>query len=247
MALLEDPKCPVRDIYLEGTEMRYEVWKSFFGKLKLNVRITSLRLQDVVVGRDVIIMLGDVLIANKTLTKLSLIRSIGIAGLQCLCDSLGKNASIRSLELYQNDLGNELARPIGRLLKDNHNITSMDLRETLIEDEGVISLVSSLKECQGLRTLDVGNNPITDIGAENLLSLLQEHPTLIDIGLMGTLVSVDVHLQILKDCQIMQRSSLEKIDFELSEVINKLKEKEELASEQAQMINQTIEDMDNKM
>ena len=91
--------------------------------------------------------------------------------------------SLEVLDLSKNDIGNEGAREITRLIDENNTIKRMILRDCKIGSPGLQAICSALckEENVNLEFLDIRDNPIPDKHLKILLVLLYKSPNVQNI------------------------------------------------------------------
>ncbi|XP_072546295.1 protein phosphatase 1 regulatory subunit 37 [Salminus brasiliensis] len=124
-----------------------------------------------------------------------------------LVGALKKNVALQELCLCDNELNSyQDAMQLGELLKYNHTLQTLDLRNNAISDSGLEELCDGLRvEKSGLRTLVLSNNQITQHGMTHLKSVLPFLRTLatLDLG-RNNLENQGIH--ILKESLMINRS-----------------------------------------
>ena len=93
-----------------------------------------------------------------------------------LCALVEANGSALRLDLSRNKSASRLGHAVGRCLKANATLTSVQLHECDLKDEGVSALADGLRHNSGssLSVLDLASNGIGAKGAERLAALLGE-------------------------------------------------------------------------
>ena len=99
-----------------------------------------------------------------------------------LATALKGNDTLTSLNLHDNDIGDEGAKALATAMKENENIklTSLNLRANNIGDEGARAIATAMKENEKIKLtrLNLGLNAIGDEGAKALAMALLENDTL---------------------------------------------------------------------
>ncbi|KAK1735826.1 leucine-rich repeat protein [Skeletonema marinoi] len=121
---------------------------------------------------------------DATLTTLDLgSDGIGNEGVVALAGALKENTTLTTLRLGFNGIGNEGAIALADVLKENTTLTTLRLEDNDIGKEGAIALAEALKENTTLTTLHLKNNKIGNEGAIALADVLKENTTLTTLNL----------------------------------------------------------------
>lgn len=98
--------------------------------------------------------------------------------------SLVKDASLYTLDLSENSLGDHVAESIFGALGQNNSLKALHLRSTKLSDEVVAALKSDMNDV--LRHIDLKNNALTDASLELIKQFLDAHYHVIGLDLDGT-------------------------------------------------------------
>ena len=93
------------------------------------------------------------------------------------------NATVKTLDLRRNAIGDAGALSIGNFLELNKTITDLDLSWNTIRRRGCVALIEALRvngSCV-LRKLNLSHNLLPDTSARELAEVIAEHPTLCDV------------------------------------------------------------------
>ena len=116
---------------------------------------------------------------NQTLRTLSLFdNNIGNEGAKQLADMLKVNTSIQEMYLGYNNIGDEGAKQLGGALAKNKTLRKLRLYYTKIGDEGAEVLADMIKGNTSIQEIDLGYNDIGDEGAKCLGGALANNKTL---------------------------------------------------------------------
>ncbi|XP_022808222.1 NLR family CARD domain-containing protein 3-like [Stylophora pistillata] len=107
----------------------------------------------------------------------------GDAGIAALAESLGRNNSLKRLDLSGNNIGDAGARALAECLRDNKSLTKLCLSSNGISDDGAVALAQYLKGNASLEKLDLSRNNIADAGAAALADCLRDNTTLTTLKL----------------------------------------------------------------
>ena len=102
-----------------------------------------------------------------------------------LCALVEKNAVAKMLDLSEIKTADRLGHAVGRCLRLNTSITTINLRDSQLRDEGVGALADGLKlnKASKVRVLDLSSNGIGAAGAEKLAGLLSLSASLAKLDL----------------------------------------------------------------
>ena len=102
-----------------------------------------------------------------------------------LCALVQKNAVAKMLDLSEVKTADRLGHAVGRCLRLNTSITTINLRDSQLRDEGVGALADGLKQNKAskVRVLDLSSNGIGAAGAEKLAGLLSLSASLAKLDL----------------------------------------------------------------
>ncbi|HEV2524320.1 MAG TPA: hypothetical protein VGU44_04225, partial [Gammaproteobacteria bacterium] len=132
-----------------------------------------------------------------TLRSLSLWENnLGNTGVLALSESLKVNATLRHLDLWQNKIGNAGALTLSESLKVNSVLERLDLWWNEIGDAGALAFAESLKVNRMLRHLNLMYNKIKDKGALALLEGLKKKGTLQHLDLEHNSVNENLITQL---------------------------------------------------
>ncbi|CAI2163623.1 20367_t:CDS:1 [Funneliformis geosporum] len=93
------------------------------------------------------------------------------------------NRPIRKISLRFNQVGNEGAKSIAKLIEQNNFLTELNLGDTKINDDGVLLIVEALKKNRSIKKLILENNDIGDKGLSAIADLLKINKILKNIDL----------------------------------------------------------------
>jgi len=152
-----------------------------------NVTLTQLNLSDNQIDSAGLIHLAANLSSKPALTLLNLNGNrINSQGVKALAEHIGNPEKIfPQLNLARNQLGDEGAKEVGNLVKNNHNITNVDLSGNNIGNRGVESLLSHLGPETAILSLDLSHNDIGTEGGLAIEKFLRSNSTIRDLNLSG--------------------------------------------------------------
>lgn len=134
--------------------------------------------------------LGKMLIVTRSLIYLNLkdnqINALGLSGLdgqQGLALGLIQNRSLESLDLEQNDLGDEGAAIMRDVIVANYFLNSLILRGCRITRIGADFLAKALETNRKLSDLVMSENPIADVGVKAIVTALKVNDVIETLGL----------------------------------------------------------------
>ncbi|KAG0013471.1 hypothetical protein BGZ81_001003 [Podila clonocystis] len=124
---------------------------------------------------------------SATLTTLNLqSNSIGENRAQAVAEALKTNSALTSLSLVGNSIGDKGAQALAQALKNNSTLTYLDLRGYSIGKNGAQALAEALKTNSTLTTLNLGRNSIGDNGTQALAQALKANSTLTTLHLWSS-------------------------------------------------------------
>jgi hypothetical protein len=119
-------------------------------------------------------------------------RRLDVEGVRLLAAALDNNATLTSLDLGVNNIGDEGARSLAAALDNNASLTSLSLWYNNIGDEGARALAAALDNNAALTSLFLYNNNIGDEGARALAAALDNNATLTSLDLAGNNIGADI-------------------------------------------------------
>mmetsp|Transcript_62113 Transcript_62113/g.148136 ORF Transcript_62113/g.148136 Transcript_62113/m.148136 type:complete len:387 (-) Transcript_62113:11-1171(-) len=113
--------------------------------------------------------LAGALSRNATVTTLDLRENrIGNSGAESLADALAMNSALKTLILGQNSVREQGAKKIAEALNENQTLTSLDLSDNGLEHYGAEHFSKVLASCnRSLRSLSLAGNNLQHIGASH--------------------------------------------------------------------------------
>ena len=99
-------------------------------------------------------------------------------GVRSLAEALKTNATVHTLKLGNNRIGDEGVQALAEALKTNVTVHTLDLYNNKIGDEGARALAEALKTNTTVHTLDLHYNRIGVEGARALAEALKTNATL---------------------------------------------------------------------
>jgi len=153
--------------------------KELLVALKDNTFIKYLRLDGNRINKDNAKQLTESLSDNKKMERLYLANTqIKIVWLQ---DWLRSSCSIHHLNLSNNQLGNDGAKMIAKVLESNTTITDFELNDNDIGHEGAEALANAIDENSGstIAHLNLSHNKIGDVGATRMANMLRSNTKII--------------------------------------------------------------------
>jgi len=105
-----------------------------------------------------------------------------------LVDILNTNATITTLDISNNAIGNAGAQALAEALKGNTTLTILNFSDNQIGDVGVIALANVLKENNTLTKLDISRNNVGYDGAKALAEALKGNTTLTTLDISRNLI-----------------------------------------------------------
>eukprot|EP01006_Ploeotia_vitrea_P063618 TRINITY_DN85898_c0_g1_i1.p1 TRINITY_DN85898_c0_g1~~TRINITY_DN85898_c0_g1_i1.p1 ORF type:complete len:449 (+),score=66.09 TRINITY_DN85898_c0_g1_i1:64-1410(+) len=106
-----------------------------------------------------------------------------VTGMALLEPAFSINTHLTTLNLAGNNLGNEGAACVARVLAENKHLTKLSLFNNYINDAAVDGLAEGLSQNTSLTSLNLKYNDISDIGANALIKLLTVNTALTDLDL----------------------------------------------------------------
>ena len=176
--------------------------------LKINTTLIAIELNNNSIDYDGTCSLAEALVENSTLETLSISGNyVGGLGARALANGLKKNSGVKGLFLNGNDIGNLGIQPLCRALstrnakltnldvgnngigfdagkyiayyiKQDNDLTHLNLYMNELCDLGAIDIASALKVNGAIEVLDIGGNNILDPGAGALAEAMKENKPL---------------------------------------------------------------------
>ncbi|KAK5809251.1 hypothetical protein F5H01DRAFT_394807 [Linnemannia elongata] len=160
--------------------------------LKTNSTLTTLNLENNLIGFDGAKALAEALKTNKALTTLNLrLNSIGSYGAMALAEALKTNKTLTTLNLVGNSIGSDGAKALAEALKTSKNLTTLNLESNSIGDDGAKALATAFKINSTLTTLNLERNSVGDDGAKALTDALKTNSTLTTLNLENNSIGDD--------------------------------------------------------
>ncbi|MBP9693457.1 MAG: hypothetical protein KBE16_01950 [Alphaproteobacteria bacterium] len=103
---------------------------------------------------------------------------IGDEGAKVLADLFRENPNLRILNLYNNQIGNEGAKALADLLETNTSLSVLNLGRNQIRDAGAKAFACALEVNKGLTEIEFSHNDISAVGAQALVDALKINRTL---------------------------------------------------------------------
>ena len=154
--------------------------------LGASLQTETVKVSSVKVDETLAVFLSNFLKTNTTVTKLTLNES-SQDGVAALAECLKYNASLETLSLDGNGIGDDGADALGECLKYNKSLTTLDLSDNEIGGNGAAALGECLKYNKSLTTLDLSDNEIDDDGAAALGECLKYNKSLTMLNLKFTI------------------------------------------------------------
>jgi Ran GTPase-activating protein (RanGAP) involved in mRNA processing and transport len=102
--------------------------------------------------------------------------NMGDYGAENLADVIKVNTVLKTLDLYQNDIGPKGGILLARALRINFSITSLNLSMNNIGDEGAEDFIETLKTSNtSLTSLSLANNHVNPVVLRSLNELLERN------------------------------------------------------------------------
>jgi len=152
-----------------------------------NASLTELNLEDNLIDSAGVSHLAANLAAKPALTLMNFNgNSINSEGVKALLEHLGTPERIfPDLNLARNQLGDEGAKEVGKLLKANPNIVHVNLSGNKIGNNGVEGLLNHFGPETGIVSLDLSNNEIGIEGGLAIEKYIRTNSTIRDVNLSG--------------------------------------------------------------
>ena len=112
--------------------------------------------------------------------------------------SLGRNRSLQTLSLQENNIGDEGLEYFARVMHDNHgtNLHHLDLSHNFITDKSGVKFAEGLKDNASFESIIMADNSLTELTAQVFLDVMFSHPTLNKIDLVRNMVPVKITTEI---------------------------------------------------
>ncbi|RNF25074.1 putative paraflagellar rod component [Trypanosoma cruzi] len=210
----------LEEINLAGNRINDEAALSLLNTIRLNGNLKNVNITNNFIGIDYINEVEGLLLINQSpkmirrlvveieanepnLASLSLSGGTGEeyyndASVRLLCQALLLNATVTSLDLSKNIVGDIGVASIAEMLMTNSVITHLNLSDNSISNRGPQRLCAALRTNTSLQELDLSNNAIYDEGVEDFPEMLKYNDRLIRIVLDKTGVSKEMYSKIIK-------------------------------------------------
>ncbi|KAF9561018.1 hypothetical protein EC968_005942 [Mortierella alpina] len=133
--------------------------------------------------------LAEMLKTNATVATLNLRdNTIGDNGTQALAAALATNSTVTSLDLQANFITDFGAQALSKALEGNSTLTTMNLQANFVGDNGAWVLSEALKTNSALRKWNLRDNSIGDNGAQALSEVLKTNSALTTLGLRDNFI-----------------------------------------------------------
>ncbi len=145
-------------------------------------------------------------------------------------EAIAKNRTIKTLDLWRADCGDEGAKAVAAILKENSTIEVVDLRHNDIGVEGAKAIADALKHNKALRIINLSNdicfkqhtydqgqgislncNSIANEGAKAIAEALKENASLQTLYIERNSIGEEGGKYILNALQQIERSAIENI------------------------------------
>ncbi|KAG0059741.1 hypothetical protein BGZ89_000158 [Linnemannia elongata] len=154
-----------------------------FGVFTRIIGLPSVRIIHLVLPMDLFRLLSIPTIGLSHIPKLSYevatmkTGSLGKKKFTRLIETLKTKSTLTTLDLSENEIGDNGAVALAEALKTNSTLTALYLGSNSIGDNGAVALSEALKTNSTLTTLNLFNNSIGDNGAEVLFEALETNLT----------------------------------------------------------------------
>ena len=189
-AHLELARCFGRGFQLQSIDIKSgralgkAITTSLAEAVKVNMTLTTLKLNFNDMGDNGAISLASGIKVNRTLTVLELMNnSIGDAGVTSIAEAIKINKSLTDLKVGFNDIGDIGAASIAEAIRVNSSLTLLELYCNRIGDAGVICIADAIKVNKALTDLQLSNNDIGDAGAASIAEAIKVNKTLTSLEL----------------------------------------------------------------
>jgi len=162
---------------------------SLFEGLSQNKKLSSFNISNNMLYDDDDPYLRKMLECNTTLTELD-ISSTGIEYANEVFSALGKNGSIKVLNISNNNLRDDGAECLFLSLRGNSTLESLNISSNQISSQSLINLSELLKSNISLDTLNISNNSLGS-GFYSFFDALGTNSTITSIDVSNTLLNDD--------------------------------------------------------
>jgi Ran GTPase-activating protein (RanGAP) involved in mRNA processing and transport len=100
-----------------------------------------------------------------------------------------QNERIKSLRFRNVKITDNILEPLSNILKNNENLTVLDLSQNLLTVEGGIQISKILRENKKIHTFYMAGNKIGEYGGKYIGKLIQKNETLTFIDIASNNVS----------------------------------------------------------
>ena len=158
-----------------------EAWQAAFKKLtSVNSSFdTSQNLSGIKIGNESAIIWAKLYARKLGFKGFDLAyNQIGDEGAKAVAAMLKENQEIVTISLKDNQIGDEGAKAFAATLESNQTLYNLYLDQNQIGDEGVKAFAKMLEKNHTLQALKLDNNPIRSEGIDALFQALKENTTL---------------------------------------------------------------------
>lgn len=194
MIYLRSESCRLRVLLLNGADVDDSECANVAEAVSCNISLDTLGLAHNLIGKSELEhavnpavvtggkALAEMLIKNKTLTKLDLgWNGIRSQTAEIFAGALTKNSTLCELYLCNNAFGDIGTQIIGRSLKSNQSLTSIDLSYNSLTPKAATVLANSLVFNEHISNINLNGNILGKVGAQAMVAAIQR-------GCVGTRV-----------------------------------------------------------
>ena len=122
--------------------------------------------------------------------------TLNVARTNKVSNALKSLASLKSIIIHSNDIGDENADLIAAVTLNNPLLENLSAFNNKLSSTGLLQIVNALLVAKNIRMLDFCNNVITSDNIEELSKTLAEYPVLQELNLSQNLLMLDGVLRI---------------------------------------------------
>jgi Ran GTPase-activating protein (RanGAP) involved in mRNA processing and transport len=170
--------------------------------------LDNLHLDGMYLNQEFGSMIAWGVLMHSSLQILDLANNTLASGAVKIARALEGHRTLKALNLWSNDLGEDVGQAFGRTLAQNSSLTCLVLSENSIGDVGACAIADALKTNTTLRSLSFGCNGITKTGASAIWQALAVNSTLTYLS-----ISCNYLRSILPAARILAASQLHTIEL----------------------------------
>ena len=148
-------------------------------------------------------IISDCLKLNKKITEIRLCSCrVSNEGIKILVRAVEISTTLQKLEISNNTISDDGILPISNFLKTNHTLCKLNVSGNDLRDEGIMKFSEAICVNTTLKDLNMSRNRITDEGANELSKAIQVNKTLQELNVSKNWISKEGVMRIVEACTI---------------------------------------------